>query len=140
MSFIEFTKKTLMNFFVIVTGVTIAIAVLGMNFQTEAEFGYEAYFSPILIGAVATLPSFVLYSCKELTIKQMIIRKLLHFIVLLLTMVGFGKAAGLLFNTEVTWMFILSVFVVYVFTTAIKWILDSKTADEINKGLKRLQE
>ena len=140
MSFLEFSKKTLMNFFVIVTGVTLAIAVLGLNFQAEEQFGYEAYFSPIIIGAIATLPSFVLYSKKELPIKQMLLRKILHFIVLLLAMVGFGKAAGLLTNTELTAMFLLSVIAVYAFTTVINWIVDSKTAQEINEGLKKLQE
>jgi hypothetical protein len=138
-TFIEFVKKNLMNYFIIVTGVTVAIAVLGSNFDSEATFGYEAYYSPIIFGAVATLPSFVLYSRKELTFHQMLFRRILHFIVLELTLLGFGYAFDLLSQIDVAVSFAVSVFMIYLFTNVVMWIIDSKTAADINKGLKRIQ-
>ncbi len=139
MSFVEFLKKTLMNFFIIVTAITVATAILGITYYPRATFGYEAYYSPIIFGALASLPSFVLYSNRELTLKQMLVRRILHFIILELILLGFGLISGLFNSTEVALTFALSVFIIYLFTNVIKWIMDSKTADEINQGLKRIQ-
>jgi hypothetical protein len=139
MSFIEFAKKNLMSYFIIVTGVTVAIAVLGMNFDPTATLGYEAFFSPLIYGAVAVLPSLALYSKKDLTFKQMLLRRLLHFLLLELTLLGFGSILGIFDRTEVAISFALSVFVVYMFTNVIQWMIDSKTAVDINKGLKKMQ-
>lgn len=139
MSFIEFTKKNLMTFFIIVTCVTVAIAILGANFDKGTTFGYEAFYSPIIIGIIAVLPSFVLYSKKELSLKQMLLRRILHFIVLEMILIGFGYLTKILRDTNVTISFALSVFIIYLFTNFITWIIDSRTANEINVGLKKLQ-
>jgi hypothetical protein len=139
MSLKEFAKKNLMNYFIIVTGITVAIAVLGMNFDPDAQFGYEAFFSPIIFGTIAVLPSFVLYSKKELSFRQMLFRRILHFIVLEIILLAFGFISGLLKGIDVTLTFAVSVFAVYLFTIVISWIIDSKTAAEINKGLKKIQ-
>jgi len=138
-SFTEFIKKNLMIYFIIVTGVTIVIAILGLTYDSGATFGYEAYFSPIIFGAIAVLPSIVLYSKRELTFKQMIHRRMLHFIVLELTLLGFGYQAGLFSGIEVGIPFAISIFIVYLFTQLIHWIVDSRTAIDINMGLKRIR-
>jgi uncharacterized membrane protein YesL len=140
MSFMSFVKKNLIDYFIIVTGVNIAIAVLGMNYKPEELLGYDAFFSPLILGAVAVLPSFVFYSRRELSLRQMLIRRVIHLVVLELTLVGFGYIARLLTGLNITISFVLIVFAVYVFTLIIRWIIDSKTALEINLGLKRIQE
>jgi Flp pilus assembly protein TadB len=140
MNFIGFMKKNLRDYFIIVTGINVAMAFLGMNLDTERSFGYEAFFSPLIIGAVAVLPSFVLYSTKELGLKQMIVRRGLHLLVLEFTLTVFGYLAGLFTSLAIVLPFVLTVLLVYLFTLLIRWILDSRTAQEINKGLKRLQE
>lgn len=139
MNFKEYMKKSLKTYFIVVTAVTVAIPVLGMNFDPEATFGYEAYFSPLIFGAVALLPSLVLYSRRELTLKRMLLRRVLHFITLELTLLLFGYLFGLFDGTEVAISFAFSVFVVYLFTFIVEWVMDSKTAGEINEGLKKLQ-
>jgi hypothetical protein len=139
MSFIEFGKKNLMSYFIIVTGITVAIAVLGLKLDPEASFGYEAYFSPLIFGAVAVLPSFVLYSRRELTFRQMLFRRILHFAALELLLLSFGYGFGLFDKTDTAVSFAVSVFAVYLFTNLIQYIIDSKTAGKINEGLKKLQ-
>lgn len=139
MDFKEYLKKCLMTYFIVVTAVTVAIPVLGMNFDPEATFGYEVLFSPLLFGAVALLPSFVLYSRRELTFKRMLLRRVLHFITLELTLLLFGFLFRLFDGIEVIISFAFSVFAVYLFTFIAEWVIDNKTAGEINKGLKKLQ-
>ncbi len=140
MSFSDFMKKNLRDYFIIVTGINIAMAILGLNFEANKAIGYEAFFSPLIIGAIAVLPSVVMYSAKELSFKQMLLRRGLHLAVLELTLTGFGYLAGFFANITILLPFMVTVLLVYVFTMVFRWILDSRTAKEINKGLKRLQE
>lgn len=139
MSFREYLKKSLMTYFIIVTAVTIAIPVLGMNFDPGATFGYEAYYSPLIFGVVALLPSLVLYSKRELTFRRMLVRRVFHFIALESILLLFGSLFGLFDGIEVAISFAFSVLVVYLFTSMIEWVIDSKTAGKINEGLKKLQ-
>ncbi|ROR29066.1 DUF3021 family protein [Mobilisporobacter senegalensis] len=139
MDFKEFLKKNLLNYFIIVTGITIAIAVLGAIYDSNTKFGYEAFFSPLIIGVIAILPSFILYSSKELSSSQMFIRKILHFIVLEMFLITFGHFTGLFDGNNAAFPFAISVFIIYIFVHLIIWIIDSKTANEINKGLKNMQ-
>lgn len=139
MSLSEFSKRNLMNYFISVTGITIATAVLGLNFEPETRFGYEAFLSPLIFGAVAILPSFVLYSRKELTFRQMLIRRIFHFILLEISLLGFGFGSGILDSAQIAISFVFSVLAVYVFTIVLQYIIDSRTAIKINEGLKKIQ-
>lgn len=140
MSFKDFFRKTAMDFFIIVTGITIAMAVLGINTDPEAAFGYEAYFSPVIFGAVAVLPSFVFYSRRELSLRQMLRRRVFHFLILETALLSFGFLSGILKDRQTSISFAFTVFAVYLFTNVVKWLMDRKTAEEINKGLKRMHQ
>jgi hypothetical protein len=139
MSIQDFCKKNLMNYFIVVTGVTVAMAVLGLNFDRSARFGYEALLSPVVFGAVATLPSFILFSRKELSFRQMLIRRILHFAALELVLILFGYLFGIFKGFHVVLSFAFSVLAVYLFTEVIHYLMDSRTAGKINEGLKRIQ-
>ncbi|MDF2904874.1 MAG: hypothetical protein K0R34_195 [Herbinix sp.] len=140
MKLIDFLKKTLRDYFIIVTGINLAMAILGMNMDAERSFSYEAFYSPLIIGVVALLPSFVMYSYKEISLKKMVIRRGLHLLMLELILIGFGYVSGFFEDRTIILPFILTVFLVYIFTLVFRLILDRRTAQEINKGLKRLQE
>jgi hypothetical protein len=85
------------------------------------------------------LPTYIFYSKRELTLKQMLLRRILHFIVLELTLTVFGYATGIITNTNMAFTLAFFVFLVYLFTNVIKWIIDRNITVEINKGLKRIQ-
>jgi hypothetical protein len=54
-------------------------------------------------------------------------------------LLGMGCLAGLFDGVGVAVSFAISVLIVDLFINVIHWIIDSKTADEINQGLKRIQ-
>lgn len=140
MSLTEFSKKILMRFFIIVTGINVAIAVLGLSLYPKQTLSYDAFFSPIIFGAAAVLPAYVLYSKKELTFRQMLMRRIVHFVLLEMLQIGFGYLTGYMNSFRNIAMLFLAVLAVYLFTSVIAWIIDSRTAVEINKGLQRLQK
>lgn len=139
MSFKDFLKRCLMEYFIITTCVTAAIAMLGLSADPAATFGYEAYFSPLIFGLISIVPSFVTYSRRELSFRGALIRKVLHVILLESLLTGFGFWAGLIQNAEEAAFFVLTVFIVYIAVNLISWLLDKKEAGEINKTLKSLQ-
>lgn len=139
MSFKAFLKKCLMEYFIITTCVTAAIAILGLSLDPAAKFGYEAYFSPLIFGLVSLVPSFITYSRRELSFRQALVRKVLHAIVLEAMLIAFGFWAGILHGAAAASFFGLAVFIVYLAVNLISWQLDKKDAGEINKTLKSLQ-
>lgn len=139
MSFKAFLKRCLMEYFVITTCVTLSIAILGQVLDPAARFGYEAYFSPLIFGFVGLVPSFVTYSRKELSFRQTLLRKVLHVVVLEVTLVAFAFWAGILHSFADASLFGLAVFLVYLAVNLISWQFDKKDAGEINKTLKSLQ-
>ncbi len=139
MSFKAFLKKCLMQYFIITTCVTVAIALLGLSMDPAARFGYEAYFSPLIFAFISLLPSIVTYSRKELSIGQTLLRKVLYVIVLEGMLSAFGFWAGILHGAADASFFVMAVFIVYLAVNLISWRLDKKDADELNKTLKSMQ-
>lgn len=139
MNFKAFLKKCLMEYFIITTCVTAAIAILGLSLDPVAKFGYEAYFSPLIFGLISLVPSFVTYSGKELSFRQAFVRKVLHVIGLEAVLIAFGFGAGILHGAVDASFFGVAVFIVYLAVNLISWQIDKKDASEINKTLKSLQ-
>ena len=139
MSLKAFMKRCLMEYFIITTCVTAAIAFLGLGLDPTAKIGYEGYFSPLIFGLVSIVPSIATYSRKELSFRQTLIRKLFHFVLLEAMLVAFGHWAGILHGFEDTAYFALAVFFVYLAVNWVSWQLDSKEASEINKTLRSIQ-
>lgn len=139
MSFKVFFKKCILEYFIITTCVTAAMAILGLTLDPTARFGYEAFFSPLIFGFISIAPSFVTYSRKELSLRQALLRKVLHVTVLEGMLIGFGFWAGILHDPSSALSFALTVFIVYLTVNLIIWKLDQKDASDINQRLKSLQ-
>lgn len=84
----EFMERLVISFFVVVTCVNLAMAFLGMRYEPEIRFGYHAFLFPVMYGFLGILPSAVTYSRRELSVKQMLLRKLLQLLLLEGIMVG----------------------------------------------------
>ena len=138
MSFKAFLKRCLMEYFIITTCVTTATAILGLSLDPTAKFGYEGYFSPLLFGLMSLVPSIATYSRKELSLRQTLIRKLIHFALLETMLISFGHWARILHGFGTVY-FALTVLIVYLAVDLISWHLDSKEASKINKTLRSLQ-
>ena len=139
MSFKSFLKKCLMEYFIITTCVTAAIAILGLSLDPSASLSYGAYFSPLIFGFISLIPSFVTYSRKELSLRQALLRKVIYLIILEVMLISFGFWNSILHSAADACFFGLTVFIVYIAVNLVSWQLDKKDASEINKTLKSLQ-
>lgn len=135
-----FARRIMMSFFVSVSCITVAMALIGMAFSPNTTFGYEAFFSPVIFGALATLPMLVKYSKKELTIRQTITRSALHLILLEAVILAALYLVGLLTSLSMAVSLGVSILVIDVTVNLVLWIQDSRTAKQFNEALVKLQK
>lgn len=134
-----FIKKVMMSFFISITCISGAIALIGMVFEPDTRFGYEAFLSPFIFGAIASLPMLVKYSKRELSIKEMALRNVIHFLlleVLILSVLYFG---GMLTSISMVISLGIAILMIDLTVNLVLWINDKRTAKEFNGALKKLQ-
>ncbi|MFA5561611.1 MAG: DUF3021 family protein [Eubacteriales bacterium] len=135
-----FVKKVMMSFFVSVTCICAAMALVGMVFEPDARFSYEAFLSPLIFGATASIPSLVQYSKKDLSLRQTAIRNVLHFLLLEAVILSILYFLGLLTSVSMAVSLGISIFVIDLTVNLVMWINDKRTAKEFNYALKKLQD
>ena len=141
MTFKEHFKSVMSMYFIIVTLVNAATFVLGSIFRPDQTFGYEAFLSPLVYAAIALVPMLCMYSKRELTFRQYILREVFQLFAIeaVLIIFGLGTESLLPENRNLTAAFAFSVFVIYDLVIIITWLLDLKQAKTINSDLKSFQ-
>ena len=128
-----------MQFFIITTFVNVASAIVGPVLMPGKTFGFAAFWSPLFAGLLGTLPSAVLYSKKELTLRQTILRKVLHVLLLEFILLLVGWLNGNISSAGSFVLFALMVLAIYAAVTLFSFLLESREAKQINAGLRALQ-
>lgn len=141
MTFKEHFKSVMSMYFIIVTLVNAATFILGSIFRPDQTSRYEAFLSPLIYAAVALVPMLCMYSKRELTFRQYILREVFQLFAIeaVLIIFGLGTESLLLENRKLTAAFALSVLVIYVLVIIITWLFDLKQAKTINSDLKSFQ-
>ncbi len=139
MSFSSFLRICAIRFFIIVTCLNVSTAIFGPMFQAEALFGFSAFYSPLIGATLGTLPSIILYSRKELNLRQTVIRKVLHLLALEIIIIGFTILIGKNLDILQIMLFVGIILIVYFVVNFISQLLQLKDSREINAGLRALQ-
>ncbi len=139
MSFRSFLRNCAIRFFIIATCLNVATAIFGPMLQPDVTIGFDAFYSPLIGALLSTLPSIILYSRKELNLRQTILRKVLHLLALEIIIIGFSILMGKHFQTFQLVLFMGIVLVVYLAVNLIGQLLQIRDTREINAGLQALQ-
>lgn len=129
----------IMSFFIATTCIGICMGILGSFFMKEVVFGYDAFFSPPIFGFFSVCLSIVNYSKKELSIKQVIVRKCIHLLLINVLVFGLNYDYGMIFEPIFALCLFLFIFVIYVTVNVLIWLNDRKTAVQFNKELIEFQ-
>ena len=137
----DFWMDFVRTYFMIVTLITLVMCVVGQAVMPDQTFGYQAFSVPLIYALVGTVPNIVLYSKRELKVKELLVRKVLQLI-----LIEAGVLFVALYGTNVDgwdprFLLILagSVFVVFVVGTLIAWIGDLMSAKSLTKDLLEFQ-
>lgn len=138
----EFLLDCLRTFFTVVTLINVVMFVLGLYFMPENRFGYEAFAVPLIYGLAGTLPNIVMYSKGELKVGELIVRKVIQFILIevFVLFVAFYDAGEQMRTVEIVGSTAASIFVVYVLATLFDWLQNSLAAKQMTEELMRFQE
>ncbi len=135
-----FIKKVLMGFFVSVTCICAAMALIGMVFEPNTRFGYEAYLSPLIFGALASLATLLGYSKRELSYRQAAIRNVIQCLFIEAVILTVLFLSGLLAGPAMALSLGVSIFVIFLTVNLVLWVNDRRTAKTFNDALRRLQD
>lgn len=138
----NFFLDLLRTYFTLVTLITLAILVLGMNFDPDVRFGYEAFAAPLIYGICGTFPNVIMYSKRELAVKEFLFRKGIQFVLIEVTFLTLAyKSANI--DTEQFSVVLgigFSILVIFILVHLIIWVLDYLSARQMTKELILFQQ
>ena len=138
----ELLSKMFRNYFVLVTLINVVIFVSGSIAQPNARFGYSVFMMPLIYAFAGILPQAVMYSKRELTIKEVLFRKFIQLLLIefLVNGIILGEKALRPEYTDFLKTISVCVVLVYVFANIISWIMDSASARKLTQELAEFQE
>lgn len=132
-------SEFVISFFVCTACITILEGVMGMLFFPEEKLGYDAFFSPPVFGFFSVLFGGVTRSKKELGIKQVLFRRLLHLLMIEAMVFGINFVCGVSFSLFESCVLALAVAMVFVTVYGVIWMNDLRSAALFNEKLKVYQ-
>lgn len=131
-------KTMFRSFFIIVTGIIASMYVFCLIFYPDASFSLHDIGGILVMAFVSDLPYLLFYSGKELSKKQMYIRKLIHLPVLLTVVLYFACLWDWisLNHTREVLTFVLLFLFVYIMVFLTCKYQDQKLADKLNHRLR----
>jgi uncharacterized membrane protein len=134
----ELFRKLFSHYFVNVTCIVIAVFSFCRIFYPEAHLSTEDLSRILLMAAAGDLPLVIFYSRRELTRKELFIRKVIHFALVVginLTLAYLWGWVNMAKGAEVVGL-LLWVTIIYVGITLITDYRDRKVTDKLNDKLR----
>ena len=134
--------RALRLYTLLVTLITVALMILGYLLDRDRVFGYEAFLSPLLYALIGTAATLVTRPGKELSVRNLIIRKVISLLLIEGAIIFLALNADTI-PTEKSWVIpglALGIFVVFVLAHVILYFADRKEAEKLNADLARYQE
>jgi hypothetical protein len=134
----ELLKTMFRSFFVIATGVAASMYVFCGIFYPDVRFTLRDIGGILLLAFLSDLPFLVFYSSKELSKKQMYIRKSIHLPILLAVVLYFAYLWDWVGFKSLKEILVLAflVLIVYIVVSFVAIYYDKKLADKLNNRLK----
>lgn len=135
----QFFTSAVMAFFVVTSLICMMEGILGMLFMPEAALPYKAFFAPPFFGFCSVLGGLVNYAKKELTVKQVLCRRILHLILVEAMVFGSNYAVGAVFSRIESVALAVSIAVVFILVYGVLYLNDSWHAKQFNRELRKFQ-
>lgn len=128
-------REMLRNYFIIFSVLTLLTALLNPTFT----FTSRTILLIAVFALVGDLPNLVYYSKKQLSNKSRYIRGGIHFVLLEVVIVTLGNVTGQVSEVKQSVLLALEVLVINVLVVFITWLIDRKTAKDINQQLETMR-
>lgn len=137
----DMIKDFFEGFFISVTLINLAMFILGLLFRPDQRFGYEVFIYPLIYGLIGMIPILVVRTQKELSVKQIIIRKIMQLFLLMVLLLGciFGQSLKDPNRIPAIIGVAFSIVLIYVLVNVIEWMMDERTAKNMTEDLLQMQ-
>lgn len=137
----ELFVDVLRTYFLVVALINVVMLVLGTQIAPDNRFGYDAFSAPLIYGAAGTLPEIIMYSRRELKVKELMIRKVVQLLLIegLVLFVAFHGKDPLWKQPDTIIAVAICIFIIFIIGCLIDWIQNSVSARKMNTDLMRFQ-
>lgn len=135
-----YLKKFIIAYFIIFALIVIGITVLRQIFAPDTYFELKDIYIYMICALVGDLPSFILYSSREISEKERRLRIIVHFVVLEAALLILANVMGWVIGLLSSSLLAFQIAVIYVLVRFLSWRDDRKDALRINQMLKALKE
>lgn len=129
--------KAFKLYFILVTLITILLMILGLLFDSDRTFGYQAYASPLIYAAVGVIPVFISNQEKELSMRELIIKRFFELLLIEAIYLGLAFSADSI-PTERRGVVIgiaFGVALIYGLTFLVEYLFESVESKAMNEYL-----
>lgn len=136
MDFKGFIQALIRQYFVIYTGSMIATFCFCQAFYPNEVLQTSYLVWMLLFSLCGTLPGVIFYSKRELSPRQWMVRKGIHFVLLECVLLTAGRILGMYKGVKQGFWFAIAVLVVYGFVAFISYWSEKRTAEALNEKLR----
>ncbi|MBR6401880.1 MAG: DUF3021 family protein [Eubacterium sp.] len=129
-------------YFILFTLISILLMVVGLLFDRERTFSYEVFLSPLVYAAIGVIPDFIFQSDKEISMKRMIIRRVIQVLIVETAMMLIVFAAPNIPSDriEVVISIAVGILVVFVLSQFVEYIFELTQSRKMNESLEKYQQ
>ncbi|MDD6573334.1 MAG: hypothetical protein PUF12_13200 [Thermoflexaceae bacterium] len=134
-------KRMISDYILIQAEVALSFGIVGSIFAKDVPITFSYFFLPAVIGLICMLPCIIIYLKEDLTVKQVIIQRIVEWVVLEIVIIRIVYA--MVGNAPGKAGYIAMVFSILFFdiaTYVISYYLEKREADDINKKLVKIHE
>ena len=141
MEFKKFLIEKLTLFFMLSTMITAAVYLIGSVYDRDALFGYDALLSPMRYAALCILPTFVTWSRRELSMRELLFRKALMLVLVegVILYMAFTSPVIDTGRMQVVLTLMGSVLVIFLLVNLFLWLRDLAEAGRMNQDLENFR-
>ena len=133
-------KKYMVDFLMMQAGITLAIGVISCINPPSTGINRYMFFMPFVYAFFSILPSFVTYSRKELSIKQMAVRKVIQFVLIELLVVLVSYIMGPLHDFSMCIAIIIAVAVIYAIVNCLDYCTSKVDSEAMTKKIQYIKK
>lgn len=133
-------KRMISDYILIQAEIALSFGIVGSIFAKDVSISFSYFLLPAIIGLLCIIPCIITYVKEDLTVKQIMIQRIVEWIVLEIAFIWIvykmvGDVPGKLGYVAI----FFSILFFDIATYAISYFLEKREADDINKKLAQIR-
>lgn len=133
-------RKCMTDFLMIQAGITLATGVLGCFAAPPREVSPTVFFMPFVYAFFCVMPSFVIYSARELSVRQMLVRKVIQFLLIEAIVMLISYISGVMGTVFLRVAIPVSAAVIYAAVNVLDYLFCRSDAHIMTEKIQRMKE